>query len=82
MFIVIGVETQVPDLNKPNDGGDDHGQVDDGVGDVDDQDCNELILDLTDQGEVEDEGDGESDQGEQAKEESNFRLRPVQSIVN
>ena len=55
-------------LNKPYDDGHDHHGVDERVIDVDDDAGNELVAGLVDEGEVEDEGDGEGDQGEQAKE--------------
>ena len=82
MFIFCWDKLEGSDLCEPDDRGQDHDDVDDGVRDVDEEHRDQLVLGLTDQREVEDQGDGERDQGEQTKEQSHLRLRPVQSVVS
>ena len=68
---------QILNLNEPDDDGNNHHSVYDSIIGVDDHDGHELVVCLTDQGEVEDEGDGEGDQREETQEESNLRVGPV-----
>jgi hypothetical protein len=55
----------LPHLEEADDDGEGHEEVDDGVGDIDDEDGDEVEVLLVDQGEVEDESDREGHQGEQ-----------------
>ena len=68
-------------MNESHHHGSDHDAVDDRVRDVDDEDRDEVIAFLADQGKVEDEADGEGDEGEQSNEEANSRRRPVQGMM-
>ena len=57
MFILCWDKLESPDLGEPDDRGQDHDDVDDGVGDVDQEHRDQLVLGLADQGEVQDQGD-------------------------
>lgn len=69
-------------LDEADADGDDHDDVDEGVGDVEDEDGDEVVAGLADQGEVEDEGDGEGDQAEQAQEHPRLGVGHVQPMVH
>ena len=68
-------------MNESYDDGNNHHGVDDSVVGVDDHDGDELVVGLTDEGEVEDEGDGERHKREETQEESNLRVGPVQWVM-
>jgi hypothetical protein len=69
----------LPHLEEADDDGEGHEEVDDGVGDIDDEDGDEVKVLLVDQGEVEDESDGEGHQGKQpCKDTMNTNLQKIQ----
>ena len=53
-------------MEEAEDDGKGHEEVDDGVVDIDDEDGNEVEVLLVHQGKVEDQGDGQGYQSEQA----------------
>jgi hypothetical protein len=55
----------LPHLEEADDDGECHEEVDDGVGDIDDEDGDEVEVLLVYQGEVEDESNREGNQGKQ-----------------
>jgi hypothetical protein len=55
----------LPHLEEADDDGEGHEEVDDGVGDIDDEDSDEVEVLLVDQGKVEDESDRQGHQGKQ-----------------
>ena len=59
-------------LDKSNNYSNNHHGVDDGVIEVDYHDGDELIVRLTDEGEVEDESDGECHQAEKSHEQTDL----------
>ena len=77
MFVFGFDELQILYLNKTYYDSHDHHRIDQSVVDVDDDTGNELVVGLVDEREVEDEGDGEGDQREEAQEEPNLRVGPV-----
>ena len=81
MFVFSFDELQILYLDKTNYDGHDHHGIDESVIDIDDDTGNELVVGLVDEREVEDEGDGEGDEREEAQEESDLRVRPVQRVV-
>ena len=82
MFVLSFNEIQILNLNESDYDCNNHHGVDDGIIGVDDHDGNELIIGLADEGEVEDEGDCESDEGEQPHEQTNVGVRPVQRSMS
>lgn len=68
-------------LEKSDNDGKRHEEVDDGVRDVDDEDGDEVEVLLVDERKVEDEGDGESDQCKETQEQPDSRGRPVQPLA-
>ena len=71
-----------PGLDEADADGDDHDDVDESVGDVEDEDCDEVVAGLADEGEVEDEGDGEGDEAEEAQEHPGLGVGHVQPVVH
>ena len=71
-----------PGLDEADADGDDHDDVDESVGDVEDEDCDEVVAGLADEGEVEDEGDGEGDEAEEAQEHPGLGVGHVQPMVH
>jgi hypothetical protein len=66
----------LPHLEEADDDGEGHEEVDDGVGDIDDEDGDEVEVLLVDQGEVEDESDRQGHQGKQpCKNNRNTRFK-------
>ena len=81
MFVFSFDKLQILYLDKTNNDGHDHHGIDESVIDIDDDTGNELVVGLVDEREVEDEGDGEGDEREEAQEESDLRVGPVQRVV-
>ena len=82
MFVFSFDELQILYLDKPYYDSHDHHGIDKSVIDIDDDTGNELVVGLVDEREVEDEGDGEGDEREEAQKEPNLRVGPVQWMMS
>ncbi len=71
----------MPHLEEADDDGEGHEEVDDGVGDIDDEDGDEVEVLLVDQGEVEDESDRQGHQGKKPCKNNMYQIRRPLGLV-
>ena len=82
VFVFSFYELQILYLDKPYYDSHDHHGIDKSVIDIDDDTGNELVVGLVDEREVEDEGDGEGDETEEAQEHPRLGVGHVQPVVH